>query len=412
MKQVINRDTVYTVPIGPIHPALKEPIRFTFTIDGERVVDVDIKPGWNHRGIEFLGRNRNLLQDLYLAERVCGICSVSHAIAFSLAVEEAAGITPPPRADYIRAIVAELERIHSHILWVGVAAHELGFDTLLHISWQIREKVMDMLEAITGNRVMYAMPTIGGVRRDITDDLARQIEDGLSYYREVYEKLVDLFLRDGTIKMRCVNVGLLSEDEAEKLFAVGPTARASGLKKDVRYTSPYIAYRDIKVEPVLPSDFGEEIRGDVYDRIVVRILEVKQSVEIIAQCLERMPDGDIMFEKNPTKLLAKLKAAEGEGIGRVEAPRGEVFHYVRLVAKSDPPVTWKVKTPTYSNLMSWVPMFREAQIADIPPIIASTDPCIACTDRVVILDEDGRQIMDAKELHRLSVEKTRRLMGE
>ncbi len=402
-------EKTFEIPIGPVHPALKEPIRFTFQVEGERIVGVDIKPGFAHRGIEFMGTRRNLIQVLYLAERICGICSISHPIALTQAVENAAGIEVPPRAQYIRVIVSELERIHSHLLWAGVAAHELGFDTLLHLTWKVREKVMDILEELTGNRVDYAIPIYGGVRRDIAPEQYPQVYEMIRYYRGLFEELADRFLNDASVEARTRDVGVLTYEEAEALCAVGPTARASGLRKDVRQDWPYLVYGDLGVKAITPEDYGLETRGDVYDRIIVRLLEVAQSIDIIERCLEEMPEGEITSVPKIPALLAQLKKAEGEGIGRHEAPRGEVIHYIRLEAGVEAPVVWKVKAPTYSNLMPWVPMFRNQEIADIPIIAASIDPCMCCLDRVHLVRGTEERLVWKEELLKLSREKTRRI---
>lgn len=400
----------YSVPIGPVHPSLKEPMTFNFEIYGERIEKVNLAPGDNHRGIEFMGRQRNPIQIIYLAERICGICSASHPFAFCQAVESAAGIEVPERAQYIRVIIAELERIHSHILWAGVAAHELGFDSVLYLSWRAREEVLDLLEYLTGNRINYGIFMIGGVRRDITEEHIRRIKKTLEYYKDIYTKLEDIFLNDPTIALRTKNVGILTRENASLLCAVGPTARASGITKDIRQDQPYAAYADLEVKAITPNVLSGEIHGDVYDRIIVRLLEVVQSIQIIEQCLDNIPSGEIVAEKKLVKLLNQLKKAKGEGIGRHEAPRGECIHYVKL-NESELPEVWKARAPTYNNLMTWVPMLIGQQIADIPIIIASIDPCIACMDRVTILNKDNGQksILTKEDLHKLSVQKTRRI---
>ncbi|MGD9840830.1 MAG: nickel-dependent hydrogenase large subunit [Candidatus Bipolaricaulis sp.] len=402
-------DQVYEIPIGPIHPALKEPIRFTFKVEGERIRGVDIRPGFAHRGIEFMGMKRNLIQTLYLSERICGICSISHPITITLAVERAAGIEVPPRAQYLRVIFAELERIHSHLLWAGVAAHELGFDTLLHLTWKVREKVLDLLEELSGNRIDYAIPIYGGVRRDITPEQYPQVEAMVRYYRGLLDELLDAFLRDPSVAARTRGVGVLEPEEADSLCAVGPTARASGLAKDVRQDRPYLVYGDLGVKAITPREWGLEPRGDVYDKVVVRLLEVGQSLDLIERCLVEMPEGEITsFPKIPA-LLAYLKKADGEGLGWHEAPRGEVIHYIRLEAGVEEPAVWKVKAPTYSNLMSWVPMFVDQEIADIPIIAASIDPCMCCMDRVHMVDDSSEGVVQKEELLRLSRAKTERI---
>jgi membrane-bound hydrogenase subunit alpha len=404
--------TTYTLPIGPIHPALKEPVMFEFEIDGERIVDVDVKAGHVHRGIEWIGMRRNPVQILYLAERICGICSFCHPMAFCRAIENAANIEVPEKANYIRCTIAELERIASHILWAGVAAHELGFDSVLYLTWRMREYILDITEYLTGNRVTKAILMVGGVRRDITKDHYPKIENMIKYYRENMDKLKHVFLDDKTFQLRCRDCGILTKDDALKLCAVGPTTRASGVKKDVRVDQAYAAYGDLDIDYITPDILTGEIRGDVYDRIIVRLLEIEQSMDLIEQCLDRMPaSGNIVAEPKIAKLLASLKKVDGEGIGRHEAPRGEVIHYVKLTGEEHP-YTWKVRAPTYNNILPWIPMLLGEQIADIPIVAASTDPCLSCTNRVAIVERKSgkRNVLSGEELHRLSVEKTRRLL--
>jgi membrane-bound hydrogenase subunit alpha len=400
--------TTYQIPIGPIHPALKEPVNFEFEIDGEKIVNVDIHLGHVHRSIEWAGTKRNLIQVLYLAERICGICSYCHPMAFALAVERASHIRVPDRAEYLRVIHAELERIGSHILWAGVAAHEIGFDSVLFLTWQIREKVLDLTEYLTGNRITKGITMIGGVRRDITLEMYPRIHEALEYLKKQVEKLYHVMLGDTTIQLRCRNCGVLTKEDALKLCAVGPTARASGVRKDVRLDQPYFAFGDLDFEYMTPDLLTNEVRGDVYDRIVVRLLEIKQSVDLIEQCLDRMPSGEIVAEPKIPALLTALKKVNGEGIGRMEAPRGEVFHYVKLTGK-DSPYSWKVRAPTYNNILPWIPMLLGQQIADIPIIAASIDPCMSCTNRVTVVHHNKPTMVDGEELHRLSREKTRRL---
>ncbi|MCK4901715.1 MAG: nickel-dependent hydrogenase large subunit [Thermoplasmatales archaeon] len=409
MKQTATTKTSYHIPIGPIHPALKEPVFFEFEIDGERIVDVDVKLGHVHRAIEWASRKRNPIQILYLAERICGICSYCHPAAFTLAVETAADIQAPERAEYLRVIQGELERITSHILWAGVAAHEIGFDTVLYFTWQIREKALDLTEYLTGNRITKGIMMIGGIRRDITKDMLPRIQKDIQYFKDCYDKLGKIFLNDKTVRMRSQGVGILAEEDALKLCAVGPTTRASGVKKDVRVDTSYFAYGDLDLEHITPDKLTGKVTGDVYDRIIQRLLEVKQSIDLIEQCIDKMPSGDIVAEPKIAKLLNQLKKANGEGVGRHEAPRGEVIHYVKLDG-NDAPFTWKVRAPTYNNILPWIPMLKGEQIADIPIVAASTDPCMSCTNRVGIVKDGNKYELTKEQLHKMSVEKTRRLM--
>ncbi len=400
-------DSSYSISIGPVHPALKEPVKFSMTIDGEKVTGVDFELSQVHRGIEWAGTRRNPIQILYLAERICGICNICHSLAFSKSVEAIAGVEVPERAGYIRTIMGELERIHSHILWAGVAAHELGFDSVMHYTWKLRENVLDTIEYLTGNRITKAIITIGGVRRDVRKSQFPVIRSTVDYYLKSFDRLSKIFLKDPIVKSRTRDVGILTEREALATCAVGPTARASGVKKDVRVDEPYAAYPDMDLDPMTPDMVTGEVRGDVYDRIITRLLEVRQSAEIIGRCLKQMPEGRIVHEEKVPKLLAELRGAEGEGLGRHEAPRGEVIHYVKMVGEEHP-FTWKVRAPTYNNLLGWVPMLMGEQIADIPIVAASTDPCMSCTNRVVKADRNTT-MYTREHLHRLSVEKTRKI---
>jgi membrane-bound hydrogenase subunit alpha len=404
--------TTYTIPIGPIHPALKEPIQLDLEIDGEQVVDVDVKVGQVHRSIEWLGMNRNNpVQTLYLAERICGICNICHPFCLVLAVEQAADIVVPERAEYIRVIAAEMERIHSHILWAGVAAHEIGFDTVFYLTWRVREEIMDMIEFAFGNRVTKAIFQIGGVRRDITEEQIPRIQQGLDYYKSIFEQLRRIFLEDETVKMRTRNVGILPYEDALKLVTVGPTVRASGVPKDVRQDQAYSAYADLDIKAITPDVVTGTVVGDVYDRIIVRLLEVAQSIEIIEECIKNMPEGPILAEAKMPRLLKLLTDATGEGVGRVEAPRGEDIHYVRMEAGVSTLSTWKVRAPTYINLVAVPTILKGMQIADVPIAFASIDPCMSCTNRAIITDKatGKKSVMGYEEMHRLSVQKTKEL---
>jgi membrane-bound hydrogenase subunit alpha len=409
MKQKTTTKTSYHIPIGPVHPALKEPVYFEFEIDGEKIIDVNIKLGHVHRGVEWASRKRNPVQILYLAERICGICSYCHPAAFTLAVEKIADIQVPERAEYLRVIQGELERICSHILWAGVAAHEIGFDTVLYLTWQIRERALDLTEFLTGNRITKGIMMIGGIRRDITPDMVPRIQKDLKHFKQDFETLRHVFLDDKTVKMRSQEAGILSKDEAMKLCAVGPTGRASGIKKDVRFGEPYFAYGDLDIDLITPDMLTGEVNGDVYDRIIQRLLEVKQAIEIIEQVLDVIPSGEILAEPKIPKLLTQLKKVSGEAVGRHEAPRGEVIHYVKLIG-NDSPYTWKVRAPTYNNILPWIPMLKGEQIADIPIVAASTDPCMSCTNRVAVVKDGKKYELNKEELHQLSIEKTRRLI--
>ncbi|MDP2929718.1 MAG: nickel-dependent hydrogenase large subunit, partial [Candidatus Omnitrophota bacterium] len=326
------------IPIGPQHPALKEPASFRVALSGERITGMTIRLGYNHRGIEKACEERTYIQDVYLIERICGICSHAHSSAFVYAVEEIAALDVPSRAKYIRALIGELERIHSHLLWLGVAGHEIGFDTLLMYTWRDREIVMDILAMITGNRVNYGMNCIGGVRRDITPEHAKDILSGLKTLEERTNYYIDIATKETTIIKRLSKVGMLSHEDALKLGAVGPTGRASGIDRDTRRDDPYAAYGELDFKVITDN------HCDVYGRTVVRLGELLESYKIIRQVLKELPEGPIAV-KAPRSIPA------GEAISRYEAPRGENMHYVKANG-TDKPERVKVRAPTLANLQT------------------------------------------------------------
>jgi Ni,Fe-hydrogenase III large subunit len=357
----------YTIPIGPYHPALEEPYKINVICQGENVQDVDIAIGFNFRSIELLAQRRNYIQDLPLVERVCGICSGVHTMTFCMAAEAIAGIKIPARAGYIRVIIAELERLHSHLLWCGVAAELIGFQTMFMEIFALRESVMDVLEAISGNRVNYAMNCIGGVNRDVNDP--ESILSAVRKIKQGVEKVaIPIFTTDTTVKARTAGVGTLTREDALSYGTVGPTARASGVESDIRCDHPYAAYGELGVNRVVQT------AGDVQARVVVRALEILESIRLIEKALQTLPSGPIRI----TDIFPTIPA--GEATARAEAPRGEVLYYIASDG-SDVPQRVKIRTPTYANMPSVRAMSKGQHLADMPLIQASIDPCYSCTDR-------------------------------
>ena len=358
----------YIVPIGPYHPALEEPIHAKLYTEGEVIKDAEVFVGYNHRGIEKLATERNAIQTLVLVERVCGICSHSHALTYAMAVEAINQIEVPKRGEYIRVITAELERLHSHFLWLGIACHIIGHDSLFMHIWDERELVMDLLEKMTGNRVNYAMVTIGGSRRDISDELRAEILAACDKLKGPLDRITEIALTDKTIAMRTKGVGVLKREDALRLGAVGPHARASGVDVDVRRDAPYCSYGDFEFDvPVVES-------GDVFARVVVRALECYESIKIIRQALENLPEGKI----NLGNKLIKIK--EGQAVARHEAPRGQLSHMV-VGDGSLNNHRVSVHVPSFKNTPTIPFMLRGNTVADAGLIIASIDPCFSCLDR-------------------------------
>ncbi len=382
----------FIVPIGPQHPALKEPGHFQFTVDGETITAATARLGYVHRGIEKGCESRSWIQNLYLLERVCGICSHVHATAYALGVEQLAHVSAPPRAQAIRLVVCELERIHSHLLWLGVAAHEAGFDTLFMYSWRDRETVMDLLEGLTGNRVNYSANILGGVKIDIDEEQSTAIRRGMDYLEERTRGYLNVVTTDQSFLNRTQGVGGMTREVAERLGTIGPTARASGYPRDVRVEAPYAAYPDFPVKLVTHEG------GDLLSRFIVRMNELFESYRVILEVLDHLPEGDLAV-KVPRRI------PEGETVSRVEAPRGELFYFIKS-SGTDKPERVKVRTPSICNWASVLVTAIGHKLADMPMILAGIDPCFSCSDRSIQLTRPGRdpQMWTWDQLRRYGIE--------
>jgi len=387
------------INIGPFHPLQEEAEFFQLYVDGETVVDVDVRISYNHRGIEKLDESKTFDQVPFVVERVCGICSASHPLAYVQAVEEIAGVHVPERALYLRTIVNELERIHSHLLWVGLAGHFLGYNTVFMWAWKYREPVMEALETVTGSRVNYANCKIGGVRRDMTDEQLKQIDRACADLVGPVEMLTNAVLDDPILHARLKKVGVLTPADAKLYGATGPTARGSGLPIDVRRDDPYAAYDRVDWQVCTAPD------GGVFSKTVVRLLECFEAVKIIRQCCDYLL-------KNPGGAIdVKVEAIPpGEGVGHVEAPRGETFHYVRSDG-SNRPVRHKIRAPSFNNIPTFKASCIGLQIPDVAITLAAVDPCYSCTERmcVAVDAETHKPLYNFAELVRLSQQKTEQM---
>jgi Ni,Fe-hydrogenase III large subunit len=355
-----------TIPFGPQHPVLPEPIHLKLVVEDEKVLEVYPAIGFVHRGLEMLAAKKDFNQMIYVVERICGICSMMHGMTYCQALEELMGVEIPPRAKFLRVVWAELHRIHSHLLWLGLFADSFGFENLFMQSWKIREKIMDILEKTAGNRVIISVNIIGGVRRDIDESTARWILEELSEVERDLAGLKDMVFDNYTVKKRTVGKGILSKDEALKLGAVGPVARGSGIAKDLR-TTGYAAYGELDFEPVVEKD------GDCFSRNVVRMKEIYQSIDLIRQALAKMPEGEI-------NVKVKGNPPPGEVISTVEQSRGEVFYYIKSNGTQNLERLC-VRTPTFANIPALLKMLPGCELADVPVLILTIDPCISCTER-------------------------------
>lgn len=384
------------IPIGPYHPLQEEPELFKLYCEGEIVKDVKWETGYNHRGIEKLSESKTFDQVFFLVERICGICSTSHPFAFANCIEEIGNIEVPDRAKYIRCIIGELERIHSHLLWVGLAGHFIGYNTVFMWAWKYREPVLDLFEMITGNRNSYAMFKIGGVRRDIENNKIPKIRETLNMIRKKTDLLAGAVMDDPVIHARTKGVGILTREDILNYAAVGPTARASGVDIDVRRDDPYAAYPLVEWKVITAKE------GDVFAKAKVRLLEMFESVAIIEQCLEGLKKG-----KEGDIETAVKEIPEGIGTGRAEAPRGEVFHFVKTDG-SNYPVRHKIRAPSYVNIATFRKSCIGQTIADAALSLAAVDPCYCCTERLAVVYDirSGKKIMNGKDIIDLSTQKT------
>ena len=380
------------VPFGPFHPTLDEPAHFRLYVEGEMVRGCEYRGFMAHRGIEKLAESVMSYNDIpVLAERICGICGCVHSVAYTQAVEAAAALCPPPRAEFIRTIMLELERLHSHLLWVGLACHIVGFDTLFMQAFRIREPVMWIAEKITGNRKTYGLCKVGGVRWDITPELKAELKQVLDKLETEWTPLVGAVSRDKNIQKRTRGVGIADKNVVKNTGAVGPVARAAGVDIDCRRDHPYAAYDRVNFQVITAEG------GDVWSRVVVRMKEVFESIAIIRQCLEKMEPGPLQLEIKDELPVGRI------GLSSVEAPRGESHHFV-ITGENNRPRRWRVRAPTYQNLQAVPAMIRDQQIADMTISLGSIDPCFSCTDRLetIELGSGGKKTWSQKELLALS----------
>ncbi len=384
------------IPIGPYHPLQEEPELFKLYCDGEIVRDIKWETGYNHRGIEKLSESKTFDQVFFLVERICGICSTSHPFAFANCMEEIAEVEIPDRAKYIRSIIGELERIHSHLLWTGLAGHFLGYNTVFMWAWKYREPILDLFEIITGNRNSYAMFKIGGVRRDIEEDKVPTIKKIMSSFKKKLDLLTGAVMDDPVIHARTKGVGILTKEDIIEYAAVGPTARASDVAVDVRKDDPYAAYPLVNWKVITAKGC------DVFAKAEVRLLEMYESISIIEQCADRLK------KTKASDIETKVKEVpEGYGTGHAEAPRGEVFHFVKTNG-SNYPVRHKVRAPSYVNIATFKKSCVGQTISDATISLAAVDPCYCCTERMAYAYDSGtgKMICNGEDLLKLSHKKT------
>ena len=403
------------LPFGPQHPVLPEPLHLKLTLENEIVVEAVPTLGYVHRGLEKLCEIRDFNQMVQIVERVCGICSCLHALCYCEGLEQLMGVEVPRRAKYLRTIWGELHRIHSHLLWLGLFADAFGFESLFMQFWRVRERIMDIMEATCGNRVVVSVNVIGGVRRDLSPEQCLWIEEQLKICEKETKQLQSTILNDYTVKKRTVGKGVLTKEQAYQLGAAGPTLRGSGWAQDARQTG-YAAFGELGFEPIVEYD------GDCYARTAVRFREALQSMDIVRLAIARMPAGDMatniegaLGDDTPTPVTgrpgdimqaysrdkhhrvtaapppnldlpaglvaAKVKGKpDGEVVTRVEQPRGEVLYYIKGNGSKNLERV-RIRTPTFANIPPLLAMLPGCELADVPILILTIDPCVSCTER-------------------------------
>ena len=368
------------LPMGPFFPVLEEPSYWRLFVRGETIVGCDTRLFYNHRGIEKLGESVMTYNEIpHLAERICGICGFIHSTCYCQAVEKAVGIEVPRRARYIRTIMLELERIHSHLLWLGIAGHILGFETVLMQTWRVREPVMWLCEEISGNRKTYGMNTVGGLRRDLPNQTKPKLFEILGEVERETIAIRNAVVGDTTLHARTKGVGVLTNEWAKKICAVGPPARASGVAIDARIDHPYAAYDEV------PPQMAAQDAGDTWARVLVRVSELLESIRLVREALSAIPDGPICAEIKEGIPPGRI------GVSAVEAPRGEAVHFV-LTGGDNRPYRWRVRAPSYPNLQALPAMVLNGTIADVPITLGSLDPCFSCTERLETVDRRTNEV--------------------
>lgn len=383
---------IIDVPLGPLHITADEPGHFRLFCDGDTIIDADYRLFYQHRGMEKLAENRmNYDQMGYLAERVCGICGYAHAIACIEAAEKAINLEIPARAQAIRIICSEIERLHSHLLNIGLACEVTGnYNAFMHI-FRIREYSMKLAELVTGGRKTYGNVVMGGLRRDITGNEIKESLRILQIIETQVEEVWDAVMDDQRQMKRWKGVGILDKQVARDFSPVGPNIRGSGIKRDTRYDHPYDFFKQIQFDVAVVNG------GDVFAREMVRYMELKSSVSIIRQCFELMPQTPIIV--NPEFHVKP----ENYSLAYVEAPRGENVHWI-MQGSAQKVYRWRCRAATYNNWPSLRFQFRGNTIADAALIVCSLDPCYSCTERVTVVDVKSKRskILTHKDLKEFS----------
>jgi len=369
----------FYLPIGPINPSLKEPTCIKLNLDGNIIKIAKLQLGYTHKGIEGLLEGKKIEQALYIVQRICGICSFCHSNGFNQSIEKMLNYDAPKRVKFIRTLIAELERIQSHSLWMGFMFHEFGFETMFQSLLRDREYILEIFEKVTGGRIHHAINKPKTVRYDLREQDIKFILERMKILEKEFTKYLDIVKKDKITKKRLENVGIISKQMAKRYCLVRPIARASGLNNDIRQKHPYDAY------PYLDFDVMVNRTGDAYARLGVRLMEILESIKIIRQLIHNLPD-----EKIPDPKLVFIK--EGVATSQVEAPRGENFYFT--IVKENRIDRVKIRTPTFAVINILPILLENRPIGDVPVILHSLDPCFSCMERIIIVKDNKTEVLN------------------
>ena len=355
--------------MGPQHPSTHGVLRVILKLDGEKVLGTDCVIGYLHRGVEKIAENRTYTMFNPYVDRMDYVAAVSNGLGYCEAIEKLLGVEAPPRAAYIRTILAELNRMASHQLWLGTHALDIGAMTPLFYCFRDREEILKIFEKYCGARLTTHAFRIGGCQYETYEGFEKEV---LKYCDEVGAKIgeyEELLTGNRIWVERTKGVGLITGDECKALGVTGPVLRASGVKWDLRKAQPYAAYKDVDFE--IPT--GDN--GDTFDRYMVRVKEMHQSVRIIRQCVEKLPEGPIM-----AKVPKIMKPPVGEVYHSIEAPKGELGYFV-VSDGSTQPYRVRVRPPSFVNLQALDTMVRGRLVADVVAVIGTLDIVLGEVDR-------------------------------
>ena len=372
-KEEVGLDTDHIIiNMGPQHPSTHGVFRVAVMLDGEKIINLKPVMGYLHRNHEKIGERNTYIMNMPYTDRLDYLASMSNNFGYALAVEKLMNVKPTERADYIRVLMAEMTRISNHLFLIGSLLNDLGaYFTPMLYALEERELILDIFEAVSGSRMMCNYFRFGGVARDLPEGVLQKIKDLFfeRFPRKIEE--IDRFLSENEIiRSRGIGQGVLTAEDAIKYSAAGPFLRASGIPYDVRRAEPYSIYDRFEFDVVVRSN------GDIYDRLMVRFDEIRQSIRIIQQAVKGLPEGPIMA----LKPMYQVRVPPGEAYGRVEGPKGELGFYVISNGKPNP---WRyhVRAPSFINLTAFGPMCVGQKVADLVGVLGSIDIVLGEVDR-------------------------------